>query len=57
MKHILKCQECSTYTLKEKCKCGGKAVTVKPPKYSPEDKYAGYRRKAKKQALEKEGIL
>lgn len=57
MKHILKCRKCSTYTMKEKCKCGGKAVTVKPQKYSPEDKYASYRRKAKRQLLEKEGIL
>ncbi len=57
MKHILKCGKCSTYTLKEACRCGGKAVTVKPPKYSPEDKYASYRRKAKRALLEKEGIL
>ena len=57
MKHILKCAKCGTYTMNEKCKCGGKAVSVKPPKYSPEDKYGGYRRTAKKQMLEKEGIL
>lgn len=35
------------YTLKERCKCGGVAVIVRPPKYSPEDKYGEYRRKAK----------
>jgi H/ACA ribonucleoprotein complex subunit 3 len=57
MKHILKCGKCGTYTLKEECKCRGKAVTTKPPKFSPEDKYASYRRKAKKSALEKEGLL
>jgi len=57
MKHILKCSKCSSYTLKETCKCGGKAATIKPPKYSPEDKYADYRRKAKRQLLEKEGLL
>ncbi len=57
MRHIFKCGECSVYTLKEECKCGGKAVTTKPPKYSPEDKYASYRRKAKKDLLEKEGLL
>jgi len=57
VRHILKCGECGAYTMSEACKCGGKALAVKPPKYSPEDKYAGYRRKAKKQALEKEGIL
>lgn len=52
MKHILKCQECGCYTLKEKCKCGGKAVSVRPAKYSPDDKYGNYRRKAKKNELE-----
>ncbi len=57
MRHIFKCGECSAYTMNETCKCGGKAVTVKPPKYSPEDKYAPYRRTAKKAALEMEGIL
>lgn len=57
MRHILKCTECRSFTLNEECKCGGKAVTTKPPKYSPEDKYASYRRKAKKEALEKEGLL
>jgi H/ACA ribonucleoprotein complex subunit 3 len=57
MRHILKCEECGTYTMKETCRCGGKAATIKPPKYSPEDKYASYRRKAKKAMLEKEGVL
>lgn len=47
MKKILKCQKCKEYTLKEKCACGGTAITIKPPKYSPKDKYAEYRRKAK----------
>ncbi|MBN2112216.1 RNA-protein complex protein Nop10 [Candidatus Woesearchaeota archaeon] len=57
MKHILKCSECGAYTLKEECGCGGKAAAPKPPKYSPEDKYAEYRRKAKKEQFEKEGLL
>ena len=47
MKHILKCTKCNTYTMKEKCDCGSKAVTIVPAKYSPQDKYAEYRRKAK----------
>ncbi len=45
--HILKCAECKSYGLKETCDCGSKRVRVKPAKYSPEDKYAVYRRKAK----------
>jgi rRNA maturation protein Nop10 len=33
--------------MQEKCSCGRRALTVVPAKYSPEDKYAKYRRKAK----------
>jgi len=47
MKHILKCENCGNYTLKEKCACGGKALSIKPAKYSPNDPYAKYRRKVK----------
>ncbi|OIO61516.1 ribosome biogenesis protein [Candidatus Woesearchaeota archaeon CG_4_10_14_0_2_um_filter_33_10] len=57
MKHILKCISCGNYTLKEKCKCGCKAVTPKPAKYTPEDKYGNYRREAKKDNLIKKGLL
>jgi len=49
MLHILKCGNCNKYTLKEKCSCGGKALGVIPAKYSPEDRFAGYRRKAKEE--------
>ena len=46
---ILKCKKCNSYTLENICpKCGGKTYEVKPPKYSPEDKYAKYRREYKK---------
>jgi len=48
---------CSNYTLKEKCKCGNNAVTPKPAKYTPEDKYGKYRREAKKDNLTKKGFL
>ena len=57
MKHILKCSECEKYTMNEVCECGGKAFAVKPPKYSPEDKYGHYRRKVKKQDMIKKGLL
>lgn len=57
MKHILKCKECEKYTFKVICECGGITVTAKPPKYGPEDKYAHYRRKVKKQDLIKEELL
>lgn len=52
MKHILKCVECGKYTLNEICSCGGKALSPIPAKYSPQDHYGEYRRKAKL-ALEK----
>ncbi len=47
MKHILKCTNCNKYTMKLICTCGNKTIDVKPPKYSPEDKYAKYRREVK----------
>ena len=56
MKHILKCQKCGEFTMKEQCKCGSPAVTTKPPRYSP-DKYAKYRREARKEDLAKKGLL
>jgi len=51
MKHILRCKKCGKYTMKEKCSCGGIAVTVRPPKFSIEDKYAKYRREAKRKCI------
>ncbi len=50
MKSLKKCVECGRYTLGEKCgdaKCGGETRAAHPPKYSPLDKYASYRRKEK----------
>ncbi|MBR9692591.1 ribosome biogenesis protein [Candidatus Woesearchaeota archaeon] len=46
---ILKCPKCGSYSLKESCDCGEKRISPKPPKWSPEDKYASYRRKYKEQ--------
>lgn len=48
MLHILKCPKCGKYTLSEKCSnCSAKTLSVKPAKYSVEDKYGKYRRMAK----------
>lgn len=55
--HILKCEKCGKYSLSEICGCGGKAVSVKPPKYSPDDKYAEMIRRVKREQLEKKGLL
>ncbi|MBL7056483.1 nucleolar RNA-binding Nop10p family protein [Candidatus Woesearchaeota archaeon] len=57
MLKILKCKKCGDYTLKETCSCNGKAITPKPAKFSLEDKYASYRRKAKLDSLKGEGLL
>ncbi|MBI1969134.1 RNA-protein complex protein Nop10 [Candidatus Woesearchaeota archaeon] len=57
MRHIFQCQQCGRYTMKETCSCGGNAVNPKPPKYSPEDKYGSYRRKAKEQELREKKLL
>jgi H/ACA ribonucleoprotein complex subunit 3 len=46
---ILKCEKCKAYGLTTPCTCGGKRLPVLPPKYSPEDKYASYRRQYKEQ--------
>jgi len=40
--------------MKEKC-CAAATVIPRPPKYSPEDKYGGYRRKAKEEQQNTEG--
>ena len=56
-KHIYKCISCNNYTLEESCKCGGKAVFPRPPMFSLDDKYAGLRRKVRKEELEKKGLV
>ena len=53
--NILKC--CGKYTMKEKCSCGKKPIPVKPMKYSPEDHYGEYRRKAKEEQRKKAGLI
>ncbi|MFQ5474451.1 MAG: nucleolar RNA-binding Nop10p family protein [Candidatus Nanoarchaeia archaeon] len=57
MQAILKCKQCGQYTLHQKCSCGGEAISPIPAKYSPEDPYGIYRRKARRVQLEKEGLL
>ena len=52
-KHIHKCSSCSLYTMEQKCpSCGSSAFVAKPAKYSPEDKYGEYRRRAKEEMEE-----
>jgi H/ACA ribonucleoprotein complex subunit 3 len=57
-KHILICPECKKYTLKDVCTaCKQKTSQTKPPKYSPEDKYAKFRRQVKEQEYQEKGLL
>ena len=58
MKRLRKCLSCGIYTLKQKCpKCNTASNIAAPMKFSPEDKYGSYRRKAKKDGLVKWGLL
>lgn len=55
--HLFKCPSCQKYTLQETCpSCNIPAITPKPPKYSPEDKYGSYRRDIKKPELIAKGL-
>lgn len=57
-KHILRCPKCGKYTMKDECStCKVKTVQVKPAKYSPEDPYGEYRRKAREEGLKEKGLL
>jgi len=57
MEHIYLCSACMKYTLENSCpQCHQTAVLARPPKYSPEDKYASYRRLARQEELEKKGF-
>ncbi|MHC1605291.1 MAG: RNA-protein complex protein Nop10 [Candidatus Methanofastidiosia archaeon] len=50
---ICKCKRCEKYTISEVCPyCGGEVFPAKPPRYSPEDRFAKYRRMWKKQLEE-----
>ena len=57
MKHILTCASCKGYTMKAGCACGEVTIPARPPKYSPDDKYSGYRREAKRKDLEEKGLI
>jgi H/ACA ribonucleoprotein complex subunit 3 len=57
MKHIKKCKDCGNYTLKDLCPCGSATTLPKPPKYSPDDKYAEYRRIVKEPEWTAKGYI
>ncbi len=50
MKHLHTCRQCMAYTMRETCpRCNAPTERAIPPKWSPEDKYAKYRRIIKKE--------
>ncbi|MBI2660512.1 ribosome biogenesis protein [Candidatus Woesearchaeota archaeon] len=57
MRHIYKCVKCSKYTMKEICSCNTKTILARPIKFSLEDKFSSYRRKAKIGDYGKRGLL
>ncbi len=52
---LRKCMQCGMYTLDlEKCPyCGGEVRVPHPAKFSPQDKYAKYRRAMKVEVMER----
>ena len=55
---IMRCPNCHAYTLQESCAtCTVRTIMPKPAKYSPEDHYGAYRRKAKEEQLKAKGWL
>lgn len=57
MIEIRHCGVCSKYTLKGVCDCTMATAPVYPAKYSPEDKYGSYRRKAKEADRKAQGTI
>lgn len=58
MTRIRFCTRCAEYTLSEMCpRCGAASFEKKPPKYSPQDRTAKYRREARKQDLGERGLF
>ena len=43
--------------MKDVCLCGGKALTPRPAKFSIDDKYGNYRRKAKFNFFKEERLI
>ncbi|MBI2653778.1 ribosome biogenesis protein [Candidatus Woesearchaeota archaeon] len=57
MKHIFKCSNCNKYTMKEVCSCGSNTLSAKPLKYTPDDKFSSYRRRAKLEDYGKRDLI
>ena len=57
MRHIFKCGNCNKYTMKEVCGCGQKTLIARRAKFTPNDKFASYKRKAKIDEYRSRGLI
>ena len=57
MRHLYKCHGCGKYTMKETCTCGSGTIVAKHVKYTPADRLAPYRRKAKADEYRERGFI
>ena len=57
IRHIFKCNNCNKFTMKEICDCGNNTLFSRPMKYTPNDKFGSYRRKAKIALYANRGLL
>jgi len=57
MKTIMYCMACKKHTMSDACDCTLKTMPVAPARYSPQAKYADYRRKAKEAERKAQGVL
>lgn len=58
MVHLMKCSDCSNYTLQPVCpQCSTATQLARPAKFTVHDSYADYRRKAKEAELKRKGWL
>ncbi|HLG24788.1 MAG TPA: nucleolar RNA-binding Nop10p family protein [Candidatus Nanoarchaeia archaeon] len=57
MRHIFRCTHCKKFTMSEICTCSSPTLSIKPLKYSPDDKFGAYRRKSKGEEYKKRGLL
>jgi H/ACA ribonucleoprotein complex subunit 3 len=57
-KHIFICQKCKEYTMQKICpRCNLDSFPPQPAKYSPDDKYAELKRKAKSEDYKEKGLI
>lgn len=57
MRDIMHCPVCKKHTMNDVCDCTMNTMPVAPVRYSPQDKYASYRRKAKEAERKAAGIV